>query len=419
MKTVGARRVWSVSEVTGALARRLEGIPQLWIEAEIHSIRRRGGQVYFTLVDEHQIDASMREVVWDRLALPPRDGDLVHVLGGVEFWAARTSLQLRAERVEHAGLGLLLAEIAALRRRLEAEGLLDDGRKRALPLVPRRVGLVTSAKGAARDDFLRCAWARFPADVVLVDVPVQGPQSPDAVARAVTVLDARPDVDVIVITRGGGALEDLMAFNSEAVCRAVAAARTPVVSAVGHERDVTLCDLVADRRVSTPTAAAEAVVPDAAALAERLARAERTLVRDLVRVRARAEERCDARARVLAAGLRAAHDRARARLDGSSRRLAPALARVPVARAAALAARKERLERAVPAHLTAAGARLDRAAAVLDALSPRRTLARGYAILWDEEGHALTRTAATRPGARVRAELEDGSIHARVEEVEP
>jgi len=410
--------VWSVTEVTSALARRLEGIPQLWIEAEIHSINVRGGQVYFTLVDEHQVAGTMRRVVWDLMAVPPREGDLVHVRGDLEFWAARTLIRLRAERIEHAGLGLLLAEIEALRVRLASEGLFDAARKRPLPLLPRRIGLVTSAKGAARDDFLRCAWARFPADVLLHDVPVQGPASPDAVARAIAALDADPEVDVIVVTRGGGALEDLIGFSSEVVCRAIAAATTPVVSAVGHERDSMLCDLVADLRVSTPTAAAEAVVPEHAALVERLDRREATLARDLGRVRARAGERCDARARGLVTGLRAVHRRSEARLAGTGARLAPALGRVPPARAQALEARAQRLARLGPARVGEAASRLERSAALLEALSPRRTLARGYAILRDGDGRPLTRAEAVRPGQDLSAELEDGRVRARVTEVE-
>ncbi|HWH14220.1 MAG TPA: exodeoxyribonuclease VII large subunit [Miltoncostaeaceae bacterium] len=407
-----------MTEVTGALARRLEGIPQLWIEAEIHSIGRRGGHVYFTLVDDHQISGTMRAVVWDRLPLPPRDGDLVHVRGDLEFWAARTSIRLRAERIEHAGLGLLLAEVAALRARLEAEGLFAPARKRPLPMLPRRIGLVTSARGAARDDFLRCAWARFPADVLLHDVPVQGPASPDAVARAIAALDAHPQVDVIVVTRGGGPLEDLMGFNSEVVCRAIAAATTPIVSAVGHERDTTLCDLAADLRVSTPTAAAEAVVPDHTALSQRLDGLESTLGRDLGRVRARAEERCGARAAALAAGLRAVHRRSEARLTGTSARLAPALSRLPASRARLVDATADRLGRAGPARVAEAGARLERAAAVLEVLSPRRTLRRGYAILRDDDGRPVTTTAAARAGQELTAELDDGRVRATVTGVE-
>ena len=414
MKTIGSRRVWAVTEVTGALARRLDGIPQLWIEAEIHSVRRRAGQVYFTLVDDHQLDASMRAVVWDRMEVPPRDGDLVHVRGDIEFWEARAAIRFRAERIEHAGVGLLLAQIAALRARLDAEGLFATGRKRPLPQLPRRIGLVTSARGAARDDFLNRAWARFPADVLLVDVPVQGPASAEAVAAAITMLDRRADVDVIVVTRGGGPLEDLMGFNSEVVCRAVAGAGTPVVSAVGHERDTTLCDLVADVRVSTPTAAAEAVVPDADALAARLDAGERRLTRDLRAVRDRSVERCGVRARGLVAGLRRARERSQLRLDSAERRLAPALARVPETHRRALELRAERLDRALPGRVAAAQARLAHGAAVLEALSPRRTLQRGYAILRDGDGRPLTSAGAVRAGESLEAELADGRVRTTV-----
>ena len=162
MKTVGARHVWAVQEITAALGRRLEGIPSVWIEAEIQNLRQRGGQVYFTLRDTHQIDGSMRVVLFDRLEHRPTDGSLVYAYGRVEFWAERAQISMRIERMEPAGEGAMLAQIEATKTRLAQEGLLSDARKRTLPLVPRRIGLVTSAVGAARNDVLNNLWSRFP-----------------------------------------------------------------------------------------------------------------------------------------------------------------------------------------------------------------------------------------------------------------
>lgn len=406
--------------MTGALARRLEDIPSLWLEAEVHNLRGQRGQVYFTLRDEHQIDASMNAVVFDRLPAPPRDGSLVHAYGRVEFWAERTQLRMRVERIELAGEGLLVAQIEALRAVLAREGLLDPARKRPLPMLPRRIGLVTSATGAARDDVLRNLWERYPdGDVVLVDVPVQGDSAAPAIVRALRRLAAIPEVDVVIVTRGGGALEDLMAFNSEDVCRAVAASRAPVVSAVGHERDVTLCDLVADLRVSTPTAAARAVVPDARDLAGRLEATELGLIRGLVRARGRAEARLEQRSPALVAALRSVGVRAEARVSAAGDRLAPALARHAERAAAGVRGHEDRMRRAVAVRQREASARLASAAAMLEALGPQRTLARGYAIVRDPaSGRPLVDVSALAADGDVTIQMRDGSAQARITEVQ-
>ena len=291
MKVVGGRRVFSVEEVSARLAAMFEGLRSFWVEAEVQDLRPARGQVRFTLRGGHALDASMNGIVYDRLPHKPADGGLVQAYGRMEFWRARGQVSMRVERLELVGEGLLRAQVEELRARLAAEGLLDPARKRRPPLLPRRVGLVTSAGGAARADVLTNVWARLPeADVVVVGVPVQGDDAPRLIARALRHLDALPEVDVIVVARGGGSLEDLMAFNGEPVCRAVAASATPVVSAVGHERDVTLCDLVADVRVSTPTAAAAAVVPSREAVETHLADAGQALGRGLLRARAAAQE---------------------------------------------------------------------------------------------------------------------------------
>ena len=272
VKLVGSRKVWSLEEVTGAVAMRFEDMRAFWVEAEIDDIRSVGGQVYFSLRGGHVVDGSMRAVVFDRVTPRPTAGVLVHAHGRMEYHRPRSRVGMRVEVLELAGEGLLKARIDELRRRLSEEGLLRAGRERPLPLLPRRVAVVTSAVGAARDDFLRNAWARFPEfDVLVVHTPVQGEGAPALIARAIHGAGRQPGVDVVVVTRGGGSLDDLMAFNSEPVCRAVASCPVPVVSAVGHERDVTLCDEVADLRVSTPTAAAVAVVPSRDALEVHLA----------------------------------------------------------------------------------------------------------------------------------------------------
>jgi exodeoxyribonuclease VII large subunit len=415
VRQVGDRRVFSVEDVTARLARMFEDLRSFWVEGEVHDLRPAGGQVRFTLRGEHALDASMNGVVFDRLEHRPRDGVMVQAYGRIEFWRGRAQVSMRVERLELAGEGLLRARVAALRAVLEAEGLTDPARKVRPPLLPRRIGLVTSPDGAARGDVLTNLWARMPqADVLLVSVPVQGDAAPASIVRALRHLDGLPDVDVIVIARGGGSLEDLMAFNDEGVCRAVAAARTPVVSAVGHERDVTLCDLVADVRVSTPTAAAAAVVPSREALDARLADAAAAIAQGLVRAGARARGDIDRRAAGLVRALRGRGVLGRDRVE----RLAPRLAAGPTRVADRAPGRLEEgaagLRRAMQARRSAAERRVEGTAALLALLSPQRTVARGYAIVRDAAGgHVIASARGAGPGTELAIGMRDGVLPAR------
>lgn len=418
MKLVGSRKVWSLEEVTQAIAARFEDVRQFWVEAEIDDIRRGGGQVYFTLRGEHAVPASMRAVVFDRIMPRPRPGALVHAHGRIEFYRPRSRVSMRVEVMELAGEGLLRARIDELRRRLAAEGLIRAGAGRPLPMLPRRVALVTSPDGAARDDFLRNAWARFPElDVLVVGTPVQGDVAPALIARAVRAAGAGPGVEVVVITRGGGSLEDLMAFNSEPVCRAVAACPVPVVAAVGHERDVTLCDEVADLRVSTPTAAAVAVTPSREALEVRLTDADAAMRRGLERAAGRARERLEGARRDLARGLTGAARRASERVGRSGAALGPALRRVAGDAEVRLAGGERRMRRAVESAEGRSRERLAASEALLRSLSPERTVARGYAIIRRADGSVVAGIRGVTAGELVQVQLRDGRIGARVEEV--
>ena len=421
MKQVGGRTVWTVAELTKAVWRRFEDVPSVWIEAEISNLARRGQQVYFTLLehgsDPHLVDASMNGVVYDRLPAQPGNGTLVHVYGRVEFWRQRSQVRFRVERLELTGDGLLLARIDELRRRLGAEGLTADERKRPIPLLPRRIGLVTSGEGAARADFLTNVAKRFPAaNVLVIRSLVQGEAAPGEIVRAIDYLDRRPEIDVIVLARGGGPLEDLMAFNSELVCRAVAAASTPIVSAVGHETDVTVCDLVADLRVSTPTKAAEAVVPDAAELAALLDRGDLALRRALRQTVSAGDRRLAASTARLGQSLRARGQVAGARTDALGARLAPALASRARQAPIAVTTLRDRLARGVRDAVLRAGDDLERMAALHTLLSPSRTVARGYAIVRDRRsGHVVADRVSTSAGQLLALELRDGSIDVRVD----
>lgn len=469
MKIVGERTVWTVAEVSDACRRRFQDIRAVWIEAEVSNLRVTRNHVYFTLTDSAadvvwQVRCSMNADRFGMLDAAPRDGMHVQAYGRIEYNPRTVTLTFRVEQMAPAGEGLLRARIEELRRHLVEEGLTAPDRKQPIPMLPRAVGLVTSAGSAAEADIRRNIEVRHPGmSMVVVHSLMQGDAAPGQVVRALRHLDARDDVDVIVLARGGGPLEDLMAFNSEIVCRAVAAARTPVVSAIGHESDATLCDLVADLRVSTPTKAAEAVTPERDRLLADLEATRRRMI-SVVRGRGRsAREGLDARERRLVRSLAARGETAGARLAGLQARLRPSLTRRleisrtaltsetrrlragitadlghRAARAQGLAAslggpgaalvRRRALDaRAAHATLThrlrvamdGAGARrrtdLDHLAEVLGLLSPARTVARGYAIVRDARtGAVRTRRETIHDDATLDLEMRDGTVRVRV-----
>jgi exodeoxyribonuclease VII large subunit len=374
----GDRKVYSVSAFNRGIGSWLARLPTLWVEGEVTELRRQEGwqSVFFTLKDLEDgscLPTSMPRATFDALRLEVADGDKVHVYGRPELYEARGVFRLRGLSLEPLGLGAALARIERLKRALAAEGLFAPERKRPLPLLPRRIGLLTGNEAAAKRDFVTAVSARFPAArIVVAETLVQGARAPQAIVAALEELAREPEVDVVVVARGGGSFEDLLPFSDERVVRAVAACPVPVVSAVGHEQDTPLCDLAADVRASTPTAAARVVVPD-----------ERQLRADLDRLRG-----------ALARDTRRILDRGRQ----------------------ALAADAQRLGRAPSLLLERKRTRLDGVAGRLRALSPRATLARGYAIVRTESG--IVRSAGTvAPGTRVDVELAEGALGARVEEV--
>src|SRR5271167_3637475 len=282
LPTVGVSNVpeYTVSEISGAVKRTLEGnFGRVRVRGEITELKRYpSGHIYFSLKDE---GAKLAGVVWKsavpRLGMQPENGIEVIATGRISSYAERSSYQLIVERMEYAGAGALLARIEALRVRLAAEGLFDSARKRALPGLPAVIGVVTSERGAVIQDIRTTIARRFPRPILLWPVPVQGEGAAERIAAAIAGFDALPvggpipRPDVLIVARGGGSLEDLMAFNEEIVLRAAAACRIPLISAVGHETDTTLIDFVSDRRAPTPTAAAEMAIPARADLLADLA----------------------------------------------------------------------------------------------------------------------------------------------------
>jgi exodeoxyribonuclease VII large subunit len=374
----GDRKVFTVSAFNQGIGIVLRRLPSVWIEGEVTELRRNEAWafVFFTLKDPGSgatLRATIQRSRFDRLDLALADGERVLVEGKAELYESRGELSFRATTIERIGLGDHLAAIERLKRVLAAEGLFAAERKRPLPRFPRAIGVVTGADAAARGDVVTGIQARFPAaHVVMAETRVQGQGAGIRIASALRRVAAHPRVDVVIVARGGGSFEDLLPFSEEAVVRAFAASPVPVVSAVGHEQDTPLCDLAADVRASTPTAAARLVVPDLAELRA-----------DLTRLRGGLDS-CVRRA--------LARDRERLERDGVRLRAAPRLM----------------LERR---RVT-----LDHAAARLQALSPHATLQRGYAIV-RAGGAALREPVGVAPGSRLEIELAAGGLGATVDEV--
>ncbi len=455
---------YTVSEISGAVKLTLEtAFGRVRVAGEITEVRRYpSGHLYFSLKDE---GGKLAAVAWKpavpRLGVMPENGLAVIATGRITAYGERSTYQLIVERLDYAGEGALLARIEALRRRLAEEGLFDSARKRALPLLPRVIGVVTSEQGAVIQDIRTTIRRRFPRPILLWPVPVQGEGAARRIAAAIAGFGALPEAgpigrpEVLIVARGGGSLEDLMAFNDEGVVRAAAASPIPLISAVGHESDMTLIDFAADRRAPTPTAAAEMAVPVRAELVADLAqwgvrldsglgrlvqecrlRLERALraLPDLPGLAGMMRQRLDDRGERLWLALRANREARRAALHGWAVRLQDPRA--------ALAANHARLaqfflrlgagfERVLAASRGGAGslsgrlspvlldsrlrearARLEGAGARLASLSPDAVLARGYALVFDASGHLLTRAIGIKPASALAIRFADGTVAA-------
>ena len=279
----GDRNVYSVSSFNRGVAMWLRKLPEVWVEGELSELRRNDAwaSVFFTLKDPQTgatLAATMQRRRFDALELELTEGEKVHVQGRAEIYEQKGELAFRATTIERFGLGEHLAALERLKRKLAAEGLFATERKRPLPRFPRAVGVLTGADAAARGDIVTAIGTRFPpARIVVAETRVQGAGAAGAIVASLSALAAHSHVDVVVVTRGGGSFEDLLPFSDERVVRAFASCTVPLVSAVGHEQDTPLSDLVADARASTPTAAARLVVPDVAELKARLDRSRTAL----------------------------------------------------------------------------------------------------------------------------------------------
>ncbi len=393
-----ARTVYSVSRLNRDVRALLESeLGSIWVQGEISNLSRpASGHWYFSLKDrDAQLRCAMFRQRNTKARFTPREGQLVLAYGRVSLYEPRGDYQLLVEVIEDAGLGALQRAFEELKARLAAEGLFAPERKRALPIAPRRIGVITSPTGAAIRDILHVLARRFPAASVLIyPAPVQGAAAVAALVAAVELAGARAECDVLILARGGGSLEDLWAFNDERLARALLRCPIPTVTGIGHEIDFTIADFVADLRAPTPSAAAQMVVPDASVWLHRLQQLA---------------------ARFAAAARRTLRSE-QSRLDALSRRLQQAH---PGARLLTHSQRLDELEarlaRAARAHLAAGASRLDSTARALQAVSPLATLARGFAVVTrSSDGSIVTAATQLALGESFDARLAQGSLRATV-----
>ncbi|SDT76551.1 exodeoxyribonuclease VII large subunit [Actinoplanes derwentensis] len=392
---------WPVRVVSQKITAWIGKLGWVWVDGQVAQISRRPGSsmVFLTLRDpatDLSLTVTTSNDVIHAGAPQLSEGARVVLHAKPEFYPARGTLSLRADEIRQVGLGELLARLEMLKKHLAAEGLFARERKRRLPFLPRRVGLITGRASAAERDVLVNAQRRWPSvDFRVMNVPVQGPTAVPQIIDALKVLDGDDTIDVIVIARGGGSVEDLLPFSDEALCRAVFAARTPVVSAIGHETDSPLLDHVADVRASTPTNAAERIVPDLAEEQRLISHAKARLDRAITHL----------------------IDRERQRIE--SWRSRPVLARPEALldqRAAEATTLRDRAARSLEHRLSRADDALEHTVARLRALSPAKTLERGYAIVQRSDGHVVRAADEVAAGDILRIRLAEGELHAAAQE---
>ena len=416
-------------------------VRDLWVNGEISNLKKYpSGHYYFTLKDSgSEIRAVLFAHSRQRMEFEPKENMKVSAFGSVDMYVQRGAYQFVVENMRPAGLGDLYLAFEALKKKLEGEGLFDESRKRPLPRYPRTIGVVTSEKGAVIHDIITTSGSRFPADILLAPALVQGEGAARSIVDGIELLN-RVGVDVLIVGRGGGSLEDLWAFNEEPVARAIASSKAPVVSAVGHETDFTIADFVADVRAPTPTGAAAIILRDRVEILNQLntdmARASRALSASLDRMNHRFEV-LDARLspekalddlsmRLMSVddlsnrgeiALRTQVSEMRRRFEVVNAKLSPAAG---LSRMETLSERcsslYSRAEASIGRRFDTAASRLESLSGRLESLNPLNVLSRGYGLITDSEGRAVTSVDGVATGDRVTINLRDGSASARIEE---
>ena len=441
-----AEHVYTPSELNREIKLHLEaGFPRLVLEAEISNLARpASGHLYFSLKDERaQIRCAMFRSATSRMQIRPENGMKVTARGRISLYEPRGDFQFIVDGMQEAGEGMLQRQFEELKKKLETEGLFDPARKQPLPAYPARIALVTSPSGAAVRDLLHVLERRWPsANVRLYPVPVQGSEAPLAIREAILAANRHGWADTLIVGRGGGSLEDLWAFNDEAVARAVAASEIPIVSAVGHETDFSICDFVADLRAPTPSAAAELSTPDQSVLKESFRRAERQLLRRIegrlqtntqkldhlahrmqqkhpaTHLREQSRQLSALATRLERGGVRALRER-KLQLDGLLHRLA---AHRPDRKLAELRARLETLQKSLDRQIALALKTkqdlLANLARTLHAVSPLETIGRGYSVLTaSKSGEVISSIKQVDKGEAVTAQIADGFLDCTVFDV--
>jgi len=442
------RDVYSISRLNSEVKAVLDGsFPLLWVEGEISNLARpASGHIYFTLKDAHaQVRCAMFRMRRTKLRFQPENGMQVLVRARIGLYESRGEFQLGIEHMEPAGEGALRLAYEELKQRLGAEGLFDPIHKKPLPSFPQRIGVITSPVGAAIHDLLTVLERRFPcASIILYPVPVQGMDAAEKITEMIQLADRRAECDLLVLTRGGGSLEDLAAFNDESIARAIHATQLPIVSAVGHEIDFTIADFVADQRAPTPSAAAELISPDEAELQQQLSQLHGRSITYLQRQSAHCQtalkhiqqrlkqqhpaalleqqqQKVDELARRLTRQHQAQYIHYKNRLNQLTARLkvltpAHRLAQFKLQHASL----NKRLQQQMNHQLTQSQQQLSHTSQQLHTISPLATLGRGYAIVQKHPSGEIIRHAATvEPGTKIKAKLAEGALLCQVEEVKP
>ncbi len=437
------REIYSIAQLNREARTLLEGnFPLIWVEGEISNLARpASGHIYFTLKDEQaQVRCAMFKMRRRLLGFQPENGSAVLARVRVSLYEARGDYQLIVEHLEEAGDGRLRRQFEQLKQRLADEGLFDAARKRPLPDLPRCIGVITSPSGAAIRDVLSVLKRRFPAIPLLIyPVPVQGLDAPPAIVEALRTAARRDECDLLLLTRGGGSLEDLWAFNDEAVARAIVNSPIPVVSAVGHEIDITIADFVADVRAATPSAAAELISPDRDEWLDTLRHWRSRLIRAIQSRLAHKQQHLRAVSRHLKHPGQRLQDQAQ-RLDELEQRLSRALhsrlqhnearlgtltvrlhSQSPQRQLATLQLRlnadRQRLHAAMPQRLGGEQQHLAALARALDTVSPLATLGRGYAIVQRPDDRIVRKTSEANIGDPLHVRLGEGRLNCRVEDI--